>query len=110
MVPRNLVTALLPLVCAPLALAQTAYIALINGHVITVDPRQPRAEALAIQGDRILAVGTNVEIRALTHSGTEVIDLQGHTVVPGLVDGHLHFAGLGADRGHSLDLGEAMCE
>jgi predicted amidohydrolase YtcJ len=110
MVPRNLVTALLPLVCAPLALAQTADIALVNGHVITVDPRQPRAEALAIQGDRILAVGTNVEITALTHSGTEVIDLQGHTVVPGLVDGHLHFAGLGADRGQSLDLGEARSE
>ena len=110
MVPRKLVAALLPLVCSPLAPAQTADIALVNGNVITVDPRQPNAEALAMEGDRILAVGTNGEIEALVDRGTQVIDLQGKTVVPGLVDGHLHFAGLGADRGQSLDLGEARSE
>jgi predicted amidohydrolase YtcJ len=94
---------------APLS-AQTADIVLLNGNIITVDERIPAAEALAIQGDRILAVGTNDEIDKLTTSTTRVIDLQGKTVVPGLIDGHLHFAGLGADRGQSLELGEAKSE
>lgn len=92
------------------ASAQTADMVLINGNIITVDGRAPRAEALAIQGDRILAVGSNAEINRLRDADTKVIDLLGKTVVPGLIDGHLHFAGLGADRGRSLELGEAKSE
>jgi predicted amidohydrolase YtcJ len=89
------------------AFAQTADLVFINGNIITVDEQQPRAEALAVQGERILAVGSNAEIDRLTHSATRIVNLRGKTVVPGLIDGHLHFAGLGADRGQSLDLGEA---
>jgi len=90
--------------------AQTADIILVNGNVITVDERKPRAEAVAIQGERILAVGANAEIRRLAGERTRVMDLAGKTVVPGLVDGHLHFVGLGSDRGTALDLGDARSE
>ena len=90
--------------------AQTADLVFINGNVITVDERNPRAEAVAIEGARILAVGSNAEIEALRVADTRVIDLEGKTVVPGLVDGHLHFAGLGADRGNALDLADAASE
>lgn len=61
-----------------------------NGQVITIDPRQPAAEAVAIAGDRILAVGSNADINALTVAGSRKVDLGGSTVVPGFVDGHCH--------------------
>jgi hypothetical protein len=63
-----------------------------NGRVITIDPRQPAAEAIAIAGDRILAVGSNADIDALAAAGTKKIDLGGSTVVPGFIDGHCHIA------------------
>ncbi len=90
--------------------AQTADLVFINGNVITVDERNPQAEAVAVAGTRILAVGSNAEIDALRVADTRVIDLEGKTLVPGLVDGHLHFAGLGADRGSALDLADASSE
>jgi predicted amidohydrolase YtcJ len=92
------------------ASAQTADIVFVGGNIITVDARMPQAEALAVAGDRILAVGSNAEINGLKGEQTRVIELEGRTVVPGLVDGHLHFARLGADRGRSLDLSEAKSE
>jgi predicted amidohydrolase YtcJ len=61
-----------------------------NGQVITIDPRQPAAEAVAIAGDRILAVGSNADIDALAVAGTKKVDLGGSTVVPGFIDGHCH--------------------
>jgi predicted amidohydrolase YtcJ len=61
-----------------------------GGHVITIDPRQPRAEAIAIADDRILAVGSNDEVEALAGSGAKRIDLGGSMVVPGFIDGHSH--------------------
>ena len=61
-----------------------------NGQVITIDPRHPAAEAIAIAGDRILAVGSNADIDALAVAGTRKIDLGGSTVVPGFIDGHCH--------------------
>ncbi len=61
-----------------------------NGRVITIDPRQPAAEAVAIAGDRILAVGSNADIDALAVAGTRKVDLGGSTVVPGFIDGHCH--------------------
>jgi predicted amidohydrolase YtcJ len=63
---------------------------LYNGNFITVDSDQPRAQALAISRDRIRAVGTNTEIRALASATTRLIDLGGHTVVPGFIDAHSH--------------------
>jgi hypothetical protein len=66
-----------------------------NGQAITIDPRQPTAEAVAIAGDRILAVGSNADIDALAVAGTKKIDLGGSTVVPGFIDGHCHIASSG---------------
>jgi predicted amidohydrolase YtcJ len=61
-----------------------------NAEVLTVDPRQPRAEAIAIAADRILAVGSNDEIDALAAPATKRLDLGGRTVVPGFIDAHTH--------------------
>ena len=69
---------------------------LVNGNVITVDDAQPRAQAVAIADGRILAVGTDAEVRAHETAATRVIDLGGRTVVPGLADNHFHSAGGGA--------------
>ena len=65
-------------------------VVLLNGRVVTLDPAHPRATALAIAGDRIVAVGGDVEIRRRRDRRTRVLDLRGATVVPGLVDAHAH--------------------
>jgi len=63
---------------------------LSNGKIITVDERFTIAQAVAITGDRIVAVGTNQDIVRLAGPGTRRIDLVGRAVVPGLIDNHLH--------------------
>jgi predicted amidohydrolase YtcJ len=63
-----------------------------GGNVITVDPRRPRAQAVAIEGERIVAVGDDVDVRALRGAGTEVVELAGRTLLPGFQDAHLHVA------------------
>lgn len=67
---------------------------ILNGKVITADSDDPEKisfkQAIAIQGDRILAVGTNDEIRKLVADWTEVIDAKGNSVIPGLIDTHNH--------------------
>jgi hypothetical protein len=63
----------------------------INGNVWTGEPKQPRAQALAVRGPAILAVGTNDQVRKHTERLTQVIDLKGRLVVPGFNDAHLHF-------------------
>lgn len=65
----------------------------INGKIWTADDARPIAEALAISGDKILAVGSTEEIRALAGPDTAVVDLKGRLVVPGFEDSHLHFPG-----------------
>ncbi len=74
----------------------------INGKVITVDEANTVAQALAVKDGKILAVGTTKEITALKGSGTVVVDLHGKTLLPGFIDGHSHFMGLG--RGKAVDL------
>ena len=64
--------------------------ALVNGRIWTGNPAQPQAEAIAIAGDRIAAVGTSADIRQ--RAGTaDVVDLGGQFVVPGFIDAHVHF-------------------
>lgn len=63
---------------------------LTNGKIITVDERFTIAQAVAIQGDHIMAVGTNPEIAALAGANTRRIDLMGRAVIPGLIDNHIH--------------------
>jgi hypothetical protein len=82
---------------------------LVDGRVITMDPARPHAEAVAVRGGRIAAVGSTTDVARLKGDRTRVVDLRGRTVIPGLVDGHLHFAGLGTG-GQTLDLGEAKSE
>ena len=66
---------------------------LLNGHVFTGDPAHPWAEALAIRGDRVIAVGTSAEIAALASSSSTRRDLGGRAVIPGFNDAHLNDPG-----------------
>ncbi len=72
------------------AYAQSADTVLINGKILTVDNQSSVREAIAIRGGRIQAVGTTADIRKLAGPSTRSIDLQGRTVIPGLIDSHLH--------------------
>lgn len=72
-----------------------ADLVLTQGIVITASETPARAEAVAVRGDRIVAVGSAAEIAALIGPETKVIDLAGQTVIPGLIEGHGHFYGLG---------------
>jgi predicted amidohydrolase YtcJ len=63
---------------------------LTNGKIITVDPAFTIAQAIAIAGDRILAVGPDAAMAAKASPATRVVDLKGKTVIPGITDGHAH--------------------
>jgi len=73
----------------------SADLVLTNGRVLTVEDTLPEAQAVAIKGDRIAAVGTSAEIRRYVGPATQVIDLNGQLAIPGLIDGHAHFLGVG---------------
>jgi len=77
----------------------SADVALIHGNVITMNLSQPRAQAVAVKGGLIAEVGTNLKVEKWIGKETKVIDLRGKTVVPGLIDTHVHMA----DLGHSLN-------
>lgn len=78
--------------------AVAADLVFLGGSVITMDPDQPDAEAVAVSNRRIFAVGTRAEIEALIGPDTEQIDLAGKTLLPGFIEGHGHFLGLGQAR------------
>lgn len=80
------------------AQAPRADLVLVNGMVVTVDSARPRAQAVAIRGDRIIAVGTSAEIRGMAGPATRVVDLQGRLLIPGFIEGHGHFTGLGESK------------
>ncbi|MHC8299365.1 amidohydrolase [Pseudomonas sp. ZS1P83] len=69
---------------------------LLNGKIFTADRSQPKVQALAVQDGKVLQVGSDAQIKALIESGTKVIDLDGKTLMPGLIDSHSHaiFGGL----------------
>jgi predicted amidohydrolase YtcJ len=85
---------------------QPADLVLTNGKIVTVEETVPVAEALAVAGDRIVAVGTARKIRPYIGKSTRVIDLQGQTAFPGFIDSHAHFTGVG-DARMILDLTKA---
>jgi len=72
-----------------------ADLVLTNGRVVTVDDAVPEAQAIAMAGDRIAALGSSAEIRRYIGPSTHVIDLQGQLAIPGFIDGHAHFTGVG---------------
>ena len=76
---------------------------LLNGTVITVDPKDTVAEAVAIDEGRIVYVGTSAIARTFVGDRTKVIDLAGRTATPGLIDTHVHFS----EPADTLDLGDA---
>jgi predicted amidohydrolase YtcJ len=80
-----------------------ATLVLRNGRVVTVDAAMPEAQAIAITGDRITAVGSNDAIQKYVGSATQVIDLRGQLAIPGLIESHGHFMGLGQSK-MTLDL------
>jgi predicted amidohydrolase YtcJ len=79
----------------PPALVAPADLVLRGGKIVTVDDARPEAEALAAAGDTIVAVGSNQDIQRYIGPRTRVIDLKGAVAVPGLIDAHLHFTGVG---------------
>ncbi len=75
--------------------AAPADLVLRNGHVVTVDRKRPEAQAVAVRGDRIVAVGSDADIARLVGPGTRVIDLHGRLAIPGFIEGHGHLLGVG---------------
>ena len=81
---------------APAAMQpEPATLVVTNGKVVTVEDSQPEAQAVAVRGDRIVALGSAADIRRYVGPTTEVIDVRGQLVVPGLIEGHGHFTGVG---------------
>jgi hypothetical protein len=90
--------------CAPRV--DPADVVLKNGKIATVDPARPSAQALAIVGDTIVALGTDEEIGRYIGPKTQVVDLGGRLAVPGFIDAHLHFMNVGETK-MQLDLTKA---
>lgn len=86
---------------------QLADLIFVNGRVLTLDQRATETTALAVAGDRILATGTDDEVRTIADRAAIVIDLDGRTVIPGINDAHLHLSRLGlAMPPHVVELGQ----
>src|SRR3954453_19917519 len=81
---------------APVATqVEPATLIVTNGKIVTMDEAQPEAQAIAVRDDRIVALGTALEIGRYVGAATTVIDVHGQLVVPGLIEGHGHFSGVG---------------
>jgi len=103
--PRNnialpLLVSLLLFFVSPLGLTaqEKADMVLKGGHVVTVDQANPDGQAIAVADGKILAVGSDEEIAKFVGDNTQVIDLQGRLAIPGFIEGHAHFTGLGQSQ------------
>ncbi len=95
-VVASLLVALWALVLPALAFSRGAPDSVyVNGTVYTVADKNPKATAFAVKGDKFVSVGSDADVMSLAGRRTEVVDLQGKTVLPGLIDAHLHFSGIG---------------
>jgi predicted amidohydrolase YtcJ len=84
--------------CASCDSHEKADLVIINGNVFTIDDGNPSAEAIAVKGEKIIKVGTSVQIKKLIKKGqTEIIDAGGRLVIPGFNDAHVHFGPLDPD-------------
>jgi predicted amidohydrolase YtcJ len=110
----GLTLALLALGLAAPASANPADTLLVNGKIVTLDGTSEVSEALAIEAGRVAATGSTDAIRKLAGSATKIIDLNGRTVIPGLIDSHIHAIRAGfryATEVHwdgATDIAEAM--
>ena len=84
--------------CGPSVPENPADLVLTGGNIVTMADGASAAQAIAVRGDRIAAVGSDAEIEALIGPETQVIRLDGKTVVPGMIDAHVHFTNLGRQR------------
>jgi predicted amidohydrolase YtcJ len=91
---------------AAAAFAQPADLVLRNGKIVTMNAAAPTAQAMAVRGDRIAALGSDADAAKWIGPQTRVIDLHGMLAIPGFIEGHGHFTGLGEFR-MGLDLREA---
>lgn len=89
--------------CAAGPQEEPADLVLRGGKVVTVDSVRPEAEAVAVRGSRIVAVGSDAEVARFIGRNTEVVELNGRLVIPGFIEGHGHYMGLGRMK-LSLDL------
>ena len=108
LVPAAALTGALTLVAqAEMPSPRTADLVIVNGHIVTEATANPVVEAIAVRSGRILATGTNEQIRALARRDARVIDLHGRTATPGLIDTHAHLAEGGVASLLAVDLSEA---
>ncbi len=91
---------------APPAQVRPADLVLTNGKIVTVDDLVPDAQAMAVNGDTITALGSNQDMQRYVGPGTKIVDLHGALATPGLMEGHAHFTGVG-DAARNLKLAEA---
>ena len=84
----------------------SADLVLLNGKIITIDEKESIAEAAAVKFGKIIAVGANNEIKSSIGKDTQVIDLNGKTVIPGLMDSHCHMTGTALSMMGVIDLSE----
>ena len=95
-VPFRRLLLVLPLLLVGCSSGPTADLVLTDGKIVTLDNDHGTVEALAAAGDTILAVGSSAEVEAHTGPETRVIDLEGRLAIPGFIEGHGHFMGMGA--------------
>ena len=96
----------LPAILAAALHAQPADLVLRNGKIVTMNPAAPTAQAIAVRGDKITALGADRAAQQWIGPNTKVIDLHGMLAIPGFIEGHGHFTGVGEFR-MGLDLREA---
>ncbi|MGD2142786.1 MAG: amidohydrolase family protein, partial [Candidatus Bathyarchaeota archaeon] len=85
----------------------SADLVLVHGKIVTMDPVESIQEAIAVKYGRIIAVGPNEDVEALIGEGTEIMDLQGRTLIPGLIDSHCHMVATGISKvAGAVDLSE----
>jgi predicted amidohydrolase YtcJ len=91
---KSLLFAILFIDCIVVAQPKADLI-LHNGKIVTLDPNRPQAQALAVRNGRIQAIGSNGEINRLAGPSTKIVDLQTQLAIPGFIEGHGHFMGVG---------------
>jgi len=89
------------------AQSEKADLILIHGRVLTVDARDSVAQAIAVRRGVILKIGSDSEVQALAAANAQIIDLEGHTATPGLIDTHAHIADGGVDELYGIKLSDA---
>ena len=92
---RLFLAPLLLLLVAGVQTSRAADLVLKNGKIVTMDPQTPEVSALAATGDRITALGSDAEIKGQIGPETVVVDLKGRLAIPGFIESHAHFLGIG---------------